>query len=131
MRNRVRQIVVETQATLQSVGRDEFLEPWLIDWYLAALEHGKLFWIAINAADLMAKVGETGARDKPNIAGTNHCYSHATYSQSAPMRRSRRERKSYQPTAPHSRVNPESGYHNNIHHGAALMVALRDRDEFP
>ena len=70
------QLQREDEAPGPRVARDELIEPGLEDRRFANAQERDFFRVLVDANDLVAEIGKTGARDKPHIAGADHCDLH-------------------------------------------------------
>jgi len=61
----------ETQAARRAVAAHDLLEPGLVDGDAPGFEDVDLAPVQIEAEDVVADVGEAGARDQAHVAGTD------------------------------------------------------------
>ena len=66
----------EFQPAGTRVDRDQIVEARLIDRHLAARQRRDLSLILVDANDLVAEIGETGAGNKADISGADHRDTH-------------------------------------------------------
>src|SRR5437879_5202057 len=64
------------ETALARVGNDEIMEARLEDRDIATVQGRDPFGILINADHVVAEIGKTRTRDKPDIAAANHCDMH-------------------------------------------------------
>ncbi len=64
------------EPTAAHVAFNKLAQPGLEDRNLAAVERCDLGGILVDADHVMAEIGETGAGNKPNIAGADHRHMH-------------------------------------------------------
>jgi hypothetical protein len=57
----------ESQAAFLVVATDDLVEPWLVDWDLAALQALDLARVDVHADHVVADFSEAGARDEPDV----------------------------------------------------------------
>ena len=61
----------ETQPTRRDVTVNNLFKPRFINWDLAGLELFDLLRVVVDANDIMADIGEAGARHQANVTGTD------------------------------------------------------------
>jgi hypothetical protein len=61
---------------LARVANDEIMEARFKDWDIATIQGRDPFSVFINADYVVAKIGKTSTRDKPDIAAANHRDTH-------------------------------------------------------
>src|SRR2546427_13001520 len=64
------------EAPLARVANDEIMEARFKDWDIATVQGRDPFRVLINADHVVAKIGKTSTRDKPDIAAANHRNTH-------------------------------------------------------
>ena len=74
--HRGRQVLVELEAPGRGVARHQRVQPGLIDRNLVAAQPPDLQLILVDAGDMVAELGEAGARYQADIAGPDHCDFH-------------------------------------------------------
>src|SRR5262245_12502108 len=62
----------ESEAPFPHVIGDEVGQARFKDWNCTAVQYGYLFLVVINTGYVVAKISETSAGDKPDIAAANH-----------------------------------------------------------
>src|SRR5215510_10648804 len=55
-----------------SIAADDFLQPWLIDRHPAGTKRPDLCTVFVDADDVVAAFGKTGAGDKADVTGSNN-----------------------------------------------------------
>ena len=70
--------VGEGEALAGDVARDQVVEARLVNRDLASVERIDLALVEVATDDVIAHVGKAGARDQPNIPGTNYADLHVT-----------------------------------------------------
>ena len=70
------QVRGERQAAGLDVGLDQRIEPGLVDRHHAFMQPVDLRLVLVDADNIMPEIGETGARNKADIARPNHCDFH-------------------------------------------------------
>ena len=73
---RLRQIGGEMQPALGHVAADQLGQPRLVDGHLRGPQHFDLRLVAVDARDVVARLGQTGARHQPHVAGPDDRNSH-------------------------------------------------------
>src|SRR5262249_38886586 len=64
------------ETALAGVANDEIMETRFKDWDIATVQGRDPLSVLINADHVVAKIGKTSTRDKPDIAAANHCDTH-------------------------------------------------------
>ena len=70
VRDAGRRIGREGQTTRSGIAGDQGLQPGFVDRHLAALQALDLVRIDVDAEHAITRIGEAGARDEPDITGT-------------------------------------------------------------
>ena len=61
---------------IQRVLSPKGIEAWLVDWNLAAIQSLDLACVDVHANDVVARIGQTGSCDEPNVARTKNGHAH-------------------------------------------------------
>ena len=69
--DRVGEIGRERQAGIRHVARDHLFQARLVDRHAAGTQLGDLVVLVVHTDDLVAEVGEDGARDEADVAGSD------------------------------------------------------------
>src|SRR5260370_388649 len=64
------------ETALARVANNEIMEARFKDWDIATIQGRDSFGVFINADHVVAKIGKTSTRDKPDIAAANHRDTH-------------------------------------------------------
>ena len=62
----------KVQTPSLQIAQNHLAQPWLVDRRLATLQHRNFFLVDVEAGDMVAHVGKTGAGRQPDIAGARH-----------------------------------------------------------
>jgi hypothetical protein len=76
IRDGARKLAAEFQPGGAHIGTDHVVQPGLVNRHFAAQKGGDLRFILVDANDLVAEIGETGAGNKANVAGADHGNAH-------------------------------------------------------